>query len=209
MPRTEAGHVIGYTLVIPPGWSRIPLRDGTAEAVKKIADDAAERISSDVPRDKLIEARLELHRRLNEVVKDAQRRDGLDLYLPVEPLRGHITSASFIVAKVDTSLRDGVTRQEVLSHLVSDYDFTEPVDVHDTAGVRGERVLEANPAKGVEVPSRHVDYILPVPSTAGPDSEWIVVSFSTIGDGNPQGKFSDILVELFDALMTTFRWRTE
>lgn len=137
MPRTEVGNVIGYTLVVPPGWSRIPLRGGTAEAVKKIVDDAAEQISSDVPRDKLIEARLELHRRLNEVVKDAQRRDGLDLYIPVEPLHGHITSASFIVAKVDTSLRDGVTRQEVMSRLVSDYDFTEPAEVHDTAGVRG------------------------------------------------------------------------
>ncbi|MFD9329433.1 hypothetical protein [Streptomyces sp. NPDC060065] len=208
MPPNDVRRAIGYTLIIPPGWTKIPLRDGTQEVVKKIVDDAAQRISSEVPKDKLVDARLELHRRLYESVSQARRRDGVDLYLPVEPLHGRIAAASFIVAKVNTDFKDGVTPQDVLSHLVTDFDFAEPVDVHSMRGVRGERVIDANPEKGVDTPSRHVDYILPVP-TIQQQSEWIVVSFSTIGDGNPKGEFSDLLVELFDAVMTTFRWRTE
>ncbi|MER5524190.1 hypothetical protein ABT075_06180 [Streptomyces sp. NPDC002677] len=200
--------MIGYTLFLPPGWAKVPLREGSAEVVKRIVDDAALRYSSELPKDRLIEARLELHRKLNGVVEDARRRNGIDLYIPVEPVHGRITPASFIVAKVDTVLEDGVTRQEVMTRLVGDFDFTEPVEVHETVGVRGERVLGVNPEKGIETPSRHVDYVLPVPS-GGANSEWIVVSFSTVGDGDPEGEFSDLLAELFDAVMTTFRWRTE
>ncbi|MGW4545374.1 hypothetical protein ACWEN4_03230 [Streptomyces violaceorubidus] len=196
--------MFGYTLIIPPGWARIPLREGTADAVKNICDNAALRISREVPKDKLIEARLELHRRLAKVVKDAQRRDGLDLYIPVEPLHGHIAPASFIVAKVETQLNDGVSRQDVMTRLVSDFEFTEPVQIQKTVGVRGERVIPADHEKDVDFPSRHVDYVLPIPHS---QAAWIVVSFSTPGD--PESDFSTLLVELFDALMTTFRWRTE
>jgi hypothetical protein len=33
-----------------------------------------------------------------------------------------------------------------------------------------------------------------------------MVVFSTVGDGDPAGQFAGILVELFDAIMSTFRW---
>jgi hypothetical protein len=56
----------------------------------------------------------------------------------------------------------------------------------------------------VEHGSRRVDYVLPVP--ADPD-RWVVVSFSTLGSGDPNGELARLLVELFDAMMTTFRWR--
>ncbi|WP_432099507.1 hypothetical protein [Streptomyces sp. WAC 04229] len=206
MPPSQAGSTIGYTLIIPPGWTKIPLREGTAEVVKEICDDAARRIAHEVPKDKLIEARLEIYRRLSNVVKDAQRRDGLDLYIPVEPLHGHIAPASFIVAKIGAQLKGGVSRQDVMTRLVADFDFTEPTQVHETVGVRGERIVPANPEKEIEFPSRHVDYVLPIPNS---EADWIVVSFSTLGDGDLEGDYSTLLVELFDSLMTTFRWRIE
>jgi hypothetical protein len=34
-----------------------------------------------------------------------------------------------------------------------------------------------------------------------------VVTFSTIGQGRPTDDLADLLVELFDAIMSTFRWR--
>ncbi|MGH3866440.1 MAG: hypothetical protein ACRDQ4_09950 [Pseudonocardiaceae bacterium] len=46
--------------------------------------------------------------------------------------------------------------------------------------------------------------MLPVP--ADPD-RWVVVSFSTLGSGDPNDEHARLLVELFDAMMTTFRWR--
>ena len=38
------------------------------------------------------------------------------------------------------------------------------------------------------------------------DTRWVTVGFSTLADGDPKGAFADVLVELFDAVMTTFRW---
>lgn len=208
MPSADTRNAFGYTLIIPPGWTRIPLKDGTQDAVKKVVDEAAERVSHDLPRDKVAEARLELYRRLNSSVKEAQRRDGVDLYLPVEPMHGHLIAASIIVAKIDTTLRDGVRRQDVLTQLLTDSADSEPAEVAGSAAVRKERTMDADPEKGAEAPSKHVDYIVQVPSS-GADSGWVVVSFSTIGDGDPAGDVTEILVELFDAVMTTFRWRTE
>ncbi|MEU5957314.1 hypothetical protein [Streptomyces sp. NPDC047525] len=208
MPPADTRNACGYTLIIPPGWTRIPLREGTEEAVKEIVDEAAERISGDLPRDKVTKARLELYRRLNSSVKEAQRRGGVDLYLPVEPMHGLLIAASIIVAKVDTVLRDGADRQDVLTQLLTDSTDVESVEVAGSAAVRKERTVDADPEKGAEAPSKHVDYIVQVPSS-GADSGWVVVSFSTIGDGDPAGDVTEVLVELFDAVMTTFRWRTE
>ncbi|WP_409059059.1 hypothetical protein [Streptomyces sp. SYP-A7185] len=208
MPSAETKNACGYTLIIPPGWTRIPLKEGTEEAVKEIVDEAAERISGDLPRDKVAKARLELYRRLNTSVNDARRRGGVDLYLPVEPMHGILVAASIIVAKVAPALRDGVDRQDVLAQLLTDSADAESVEVAGSAAVRKERTVDADPEKGAEAPSKHVDYVVQVPST-GADSGWVVISFSTIGDGDPAGDLAEVLVELFDAIMTTFRWRTE
>jgi hypothetical protein len=51
--------------------------------------------------------------------------------------------------------------------------------------------------------SRRVDYIVPVP---GEVDRWLVIAFSTIGGGDPDDNVARLLVELFDAMMATFRW---
>jgi hypothetical protein len=48
-----------------------------------------------------------------------------------------------------------------------------------------------------------VDYALPVPGHQG---QWLIVTFATSGDGDPEGAFANLLVELFDSIMLTFRW---
>lgn len=35
---------------------------------------------------------------------------------------------------------------------------------------------------------------------------WLIAAFSTLGDGDPGGEHAKILVELFDAIMSTFHW---
>ncbi|MFJ6569835.1 hypothetical protein ACIQNU_20670 [Streptomyces sp. NPDC091292] len=36
---------------------------------------------------------------------------------------------------------------------------------------------------------------------------WFVAAFSTVGGGDPRDDLADALVEWFDAVMATFRWR--
>jgi hypothetical protein len=51
-----------------------------------------------------------------------------------------------------------------------------------------------------------VDYLLPVPGQSG---QWLIVTFATSGGGDPKGAFAELLVELFDSIMLTFRWVTD
>ncbi|MGW3549319.1 hypothetical protein ACWDLL_00340 [Streptomyces griseoincarnatus] len=79
-------------------------------------------------------------------------------------------------------------------------------EVDGAVAVRREFVAKADPRRGVEVASRRVEYIASVP---GNPSRWFVAAFSTVGGENPRDELAKVLVEWFDAVMATFRWRFE
>ena len=192
----------GYTLVLPPGWSRIPLRRGTEQAITAILD----RSFAGLPRDQVASLRRELQLRLRELAGRARENSGLDLYLPTERMGDVTVTASFVVAEMSLISAEPVDPGMLIARLVTDSEQTTTVQFAGTAGTRTEHVEEADPEQGVEYASRRVDYVLPVP--ADPD-RWVVVTFSTLGAGDPTDEFAQLLVELFDAIMTTFRWRRE
>lgn len=188
----------GYTLVLPPGWARVPLRDGADGAISKILDRAHAGLS----RDQVASARRELRQRLRSLVALARERQGLDLYLPVERVHGFTLGASFIVAQVSFGAEEPLDPSLLVAGLTSETD-SAPVTVGGVVGSRAEGVLSADPATDTPFGSRRVDYVLPVPADA---DRWLLVSFSAIGQGNPRDEVADLAVELFDAIMTTFRW---
>ena len=56
-------------------------------------------------------------------------------------------------------------------------------------------------------PSLRVEYTVPVPRPAsGGTGRWMVITFSTLGDGDPSGEYAATLACLFDAIMSTLRW---
>ena len=150
----------------------------------------------------------------------ARSAGGVDLYLPIEDSHGVTITASFVVSQVtlpappapdpatpdpQAELLDAeqVDTAQFVSYLTSaDGDIT-PVVVADATAARKESVAAADPARQIPYGSRRVDYMLPVP---GQSRGMLLVAFSTIGDGDPEGQFAKLLVELFDAIMTTFRW---
>ncbi|MEU0576166.1 hypothetical protein ABZ465_02440 [Streptomyces griseoincarnatus] len=79
-------------------------------------------------------------------------------------------------------------------------------EVDGAVAVRREFVAKADPSHGVEVASRRVEYIASVP---GDPARWFVAASSTVGGGNPRDELAEVLVEWFDAVMATFRWRFE
>jgi hypothetical protein len=74
------------------------------------------------------------------------------------------------------------------------------------ACARTEAVAAPDPGQEVPLGSRRADYVVPVPGQPG---QWLIITFSTVGDGDPDGDFAKLLVELFDAIMLTFRWSGE
>ena len=200
-----------YSLVLPPGWAKLPVRDGAAEAVSALVD----RISEGLPRDKAAPYRGELRKMLDAQVLAARENGGLDLYLPVDPAHGRPLAASFLVSHVppdDGAAPDGGEVSVLAELLAEEGAAAEPAEVGGVSAVRMQRVSPPEPDAKLDRPSRHVDYVIPVPASAG----WLVIAFSTpvladedapLSDDGSM-RFDDLLVELFDAVVSTLQWRT-
>ncbi|QFR94972.1 hypothetical protein [Streptomyces tsukubensis] len=195
----------GYELVLPPEWARIPMRSGTREAVRAIVDDAFSRLPADTPPDRVGPYRRELERRLNDAVEEARRAEALDLYLPLERMHGIAVAASIVVSEMNFPDEVAVDPSAVAHRLLEApgrAGRTSAVEVDEVPGVRTERTAKAG-QDGSELASRRVDYVVPVPDDPG---RWVSVVFSTVGAGQPDDELADLFVELFDAMMSTFRW---
>ncbi|MEU5596991.1 hypothetical protein [Streptomyces sp. NPDC020298] len=196
---------VGYNLVPPPGWDRIPLQsESMNDTILRIIDRSIANLPQDLPKDDVSKARMELFKQLKKAARQAAKNDGLMLYLPVERIHGTYIPASFVVSEPLTGSGIGVESGEVLGLLAAGRGDSESVDLDGTEAMRIERIVPPPPDSEVPHASRRVEYVLPVPG--GPIPRWLTITFSTVGDGNPDSEFSAALVDLFDAVMTTFRW---
>jgi hypothetical protein len=202
--------VTGYALVLPAGWRRIPIQHGTKAAIRGIVDEVLRRYPKDMPRDKMTPYRIELERRLSDLAGRARANGGVDLYLPIEYTHGVTITASFVVSQVTLPIPELASAEQVavdsaqfVAYLTSDDGNASPVSVAGADAARTESVAPPDPAEQMPYGSRRVDYVIPLP---GHPTRWMLAAFSTIGDGDPEGKFAKLLVELFDAIMLTFRW---
>jgi hypothetical protein len=200
---------VGYSLILPPGWVGVPLRDqkATDSSVRKIVNKACEELPSNFPRDKVTPYRLEIERRLRKGVAQAQTGSGLDLYLPVYE-RGRVPlGASFVVAEMAGPLNSSDAKS-ILALMAdgSENDHCESVEVAESPALRRDVMVGGDLQEDAELASRRVDYLIPVPQDP---NRWVIVSFSTVGAGDPEDEIAEATTELFDAIMTTFRWREQ
>ena len=195
----------GYTLVLPPGWEKIPARHGTDEAIKAILDAKFRALPARVPRDQLAPYRAEVEGRLRRAAAQARKNGAVDLYLPVELRNGLPVAASFIVSEGSIGSGGVAAPEQIVSHLVDDAADGSPVTVDGVTAARSEQAAPPDPARGIEYGSRRVDYVVPVP---GAPDRWLLAGFSTLGAGDPDDGLARMLVQLFDAIMSTFRWAT-
>ncbi|MFF1652121.1 hypothetical protein [Streptomyces sp. NPDC058255] len=156
------------------------------------------------PKDDIPKARLQLTKELKQAVRQARDSDGLTLYLPVERMHGMLIPASFIVSEPLGAPAGNIEPEAVLIDLARDAEDASARELDGTAAVRTLRKLAADPDKGVEVPSWRVQYTVPIPHSVS--AQWLTFSFSTLASPGVETEFTETLVELFDAVMTTFRW---
>ncbi|MGN7138309.1 hypothetical protein [Streptomyces pseudogriseolus] len=205
--------VTGYRLLLPSEWVQVPLLQGTIETVDRVLRDMFSLLPADAPRDRIEPYKAEISRRFRESVVEAQRRGGLDLYVPLK-LRGDQEfnlGASILVAETTLPKRPreappadpGELAVQLLSRDGEDIDVASG-EVDGSVAVRREYVAEAERQHVIQAASRRVEYVISVP---GDGTRWFVAAFSTIGGGSPRDELADVLVEWFDAVMATFRWR--
>ncbi|HEX3752768.1 MAG TPA: hypothetical protein VHW06_19525 [Streptosporangiaceae bacterium] len=195
----------GYTLVLPPGWERIPARQGTDDAIRAILDAKFRELPPDLPRDQLAPYRAEIEGKLRRAAAQARKNGAIDLYLPVQLRNGLPVPASFVVSEGSIPTAGIDEPGQIVSYLVNEGTDGAAVTVDGVAGARSERCAGPDPDQGIEYGSRRVDYAVPVPGGAG---RWLLVAFSTLGAGDPDDEVARLLVQLFDAMMSTFRWAT-
>jgi hypothetical protein len=195
----------GYSMVLPPAWRKIPVRGGTDKAIKQIVDQAFAGLPRNVPRDKITPYRIELNRQLTDAAQRARQQGGTELYLPVELEHGTLIAASFVVSEGTVGAPSGedLDPAQIVALMTAEAGDGRAVTVDGAAGMRTEHVAPPDPANGVDFGSRRVDYVISVPGDA---RRWLLVAFSALGAGDPDDKFAKLLVELFDAIMSTFRW---
>jgi hypothetical protein len=186
----------GYALVLPPGWIRVPVNGDPDKQLDEAIDRA---LPADLPRDEAARLKVKIKGRLLKAAADARDVGALDIYLPLEGMHGTAIPASFVVCEVP--VRPGQAEDEALRELAGT--GGEPVTVDGEQALRFDDVLAPDTLMtDVDVPSRRITYVVPVPGSP----RWLTVSFSTVGDGEPAGEFAELLVALFDAIMTTFRF---
>ncbi|RBY97117.1 hypothetical protein DQ237_05935 [Blastococcus sp. TF02-8] len=201
-----------YRIVLPPPWVRVPLGAGARDRVHEIVEQAATQAPKEMSPDQLGPFKRELERRILTQLAAAADHGGLDHYFPFGPMHGIHLGASFFVAAVtppggSADVAPDELAGGVLTELVATTPGATAVDVAGTVWVRTEDVAAPDPgrAQGLDVPTRRVSYLTAVPDDP---QQWILVSFSTIGDGDPDSEHTLLTVELFDAIMGTWRWAT-
>ena len=197
------GLATGYALVLPPGWRQVPVRAETRGVIREIVRDRFRVRPEHMSRDALTPYRIALEQQLAAAAARARKQGGTELYLPVEPVHGTLLAASFVVSEGSIGARGDHDASLILSAISADGDGSAPVALDGVRAARIERTAPPDPVNGVDHGSRHVDYAVLVPGSA---DRWLVFAFSALGAGDPGDKFAQILVGLFDAIMSTFRW---
>ncbi|MFF7310279.1 hypothetical protein [Streptomyces sp. NPDC008137] len=196
----------GFNLVPPPGWDVIPLHSGTAEAMDRIVRKAVAQLPVGFPKDDIPQARLKLAQEIKKVVRRASAKGGMTIYLPTERLHGVALPVSIVASEpIEVPrVRPNSGPEAVLAALASEIPGAEMRELDGTAALRSERDVLADAAQDVDVAHRQVEYFVPVPDSA-PD-KYLTFSFSALIAPGSDPAFYDTLVELFDAVMGTFRW---
>jgi hypothetical protein len=206
----DPGTALGYSLVLPPGWVQIRLDDRADEVVRGLVDQAFADVPPDVPPDTLASVRRRLDGHLTSTFAAARSTGATDLYLPAQRLGGVLVPASFAVAEHVHHLDgDGQTSEDVvarlLARLIAADETARAVEIDGAPGVRTESRAAGDPARqlGVEAATRQVAYVLSAPGRSG---RWTTVTCTVLEAVDDTDDVAGLLVELFDAVMTTFRW---
>jgi hypothetical protein len=195
----------GYRLVFPPGWIQVPVRDAKPDTAHEVVSAAFRNPPAGIPRDSFTSARIELERRLDSMIRKAKPNGGLELFLAYGNAYANPVPASFLVAEgslgdtsgdplaVVTALAEGAAR-----------DGGRPGRLTALDGAPAARIERiAGPDSEAGYSSLRVEYTVAVP---GGDGRWMIITFSTLGDGDPAGEYARLLAELFDAILSTLRW---
>lgn len=197
-----------YSIVDIPGWENLSLNAADrAELDRRLDELAHGSVPDEVPRDTATPYRQEVRKHLARLVDQARSAGAGLLCLPTQRMGEVAVPASYTVSEWRDVEREETAPSALLESLAaSSSALVTFVDVDGQPALREEAVEAADPAADplATHPGRRVTYTVSAPED---ERGWVVFTFVTLGDGDPEGALADLLVELFDAQLTTLRWR--
>lgn len=196
-----------YTMAGIPGWENLGLDPASEPACERRIDELAlQAVPDHLPRDSAGPFRRELRRHLARLVDDARSTGASLLCLPTQRMGDIAVPASYTVAEwLDAEER--ASPEAMIGELARSSEGTATVvEVDGQPALREDCVQGGDP---VEEPlatraARRISYTVLAPRQ---QHRWVLFTFTTLGDGDPGGELADLLVRLFDAQLTTLRWR--
>jgi hypothetical protein len=197
-----------YSIVQIPGWETLSLHPRDHSTLERRLNELAHgSVPAEVPRDTATPFRKEVRKELARVVEQAQAAGAGLIALPVEKADGEAIPASYTVSEWRDQDPEDVAPLDLLNAIAAaSAAQAEIVDVDGQPALREETVESANPeAEPLAThPGRRVTYTVSAPDSR---QSWVIFTFITLGDGDPDGPLAHLLVELFDAHLTTLRWK--
>lgn len=178
-----------FTVLLPPGWARIPL-DGR-EAGRAAA--LAAQKTSDLPEPRRSQVRDKLGRMIRGALRDARAAGGIDILLSLAERDGIPLAASCLISYLDQGQE--VPLDMLAAELSGSPAEAGPATVTTLAN-GSPAVRRRYAADGMT----KLDFFLPVP---GCRTGFLVMAFAT-----PVEPLADALVLLFDAIAQSLRWRS-
>jgi hypothetical protein len=200
--------------VLPPGWRQIPLDGNATAAVRELVERTFRDVPADVPPDTVAGLHRRMEGQLMRALASARESSGTELYVPTERMGDLAVPASFVAGELRLDADAAAVAGEegdpadiparTLARLVAEDEAAQPVEVDGAPGLRTERVAPSDPRDqlGVDAATRRIDYLIAVPGRPG---RWLTMSCSVLEVADLPD-LTELLVELFDAVMTTFRW---
>lgn len=199
-----------YSIVDIPGWENLSLNAADrADLERRIEGLAAASVPDEVPRDTATPFRQEVKKHLTRLVDQARAAGAGLICLPTQRMGDLAVPASYTVSEWRDSDGDEASPTTLLKSLAeSSSAEVTLVDVDGQPALREEDIEEADPEADplATHAGRRVTYTVSAPDDP---RGWVVFSFVTLGDGDPNGALADLLVDLFDAQLTTLRWREQ
>lgn len=197
-----------YSIIQIPGWETLSLHPRDHAALERRLNELAHgSVPADVPRDTATPFRGEVRKQLVRVVEQAQAAGAGLIALPVETVDGKAVPASYTVSEWRDPDPDGTAPLSVLEAIAArSAASARIVDVDGQPALREEAVEAADPEADplATHAGRRVTYTISAPDSR---DSWVIFTFITLGDGDPDGQLAHMLVELFDAHLTTLRWK--
>jgi hypothetical protein len=196
---------IRFRLILPPGWSNIPLDDPTPDSIRAVAKQIATR--TEVGARAQVEAFV--FDQLATAANQARRVGGQDLILPTREVDGLAMPMTVVVA-ASAPIREGAKGQsDALLAYAGAHDGAQASEI---AGVLAVRSVTAGAAGDAQTdPSRayatrRIGYILAAPI---PTHQMMVITCTIQRfDHDADGSIVDSMAFLFDAILGTLRFET-